>query len=180
MSVEAPEVEEQPDLSVQSGSLKEKLAARRAQLQSERTHVFPIPGYEDLIAARYKSLDYKALRKIGNRNAKLEGTSDGELANYADTLINACVELLRVDGDDPEKYPSLRDSGNVARWDDQTVREFFDPDLPTGTSARQAILAAIPGTQLALHFQRYDEWLSDVVPEIQEQMRGESEPSQEG
>lgn len=156
-------------------SLQERLAARREQLQQERTFVLPVLGYEDVgLHARYRVLSYEELRKIGKRNEKLEGTTEGELAVAADTLINACVELIERNDDD--SYVGL---GH--RWTPAAVRELFGLDLAPDATAREAVHAVLPGTQLMLHFNEYDGGLSDVAPEIAKEMaEGESEPSEEG
>lgn len=155
-------------------TLKERLAARREDLQHERDVVLPIPGYEDMLAGRYRVLSYRELRRIGKRNQGLEGTEDGELILAADTLIEACSELLEVKDDGA--YASTGQ-----RWNANGVRELFGADLPEGATARDAIFHVFPPTQteLMLHFNDYDEHLKQVVSEVDDKLVGESEARSE-
>lgn len=158
-------------------SLQERIAARRAQREQERSFVIPVPGYEDVgLAARYKVLRYEELRDVGRGNEDLEGTSEGELAVFADTLIRACVELLERDKDG--NYASLG-----CRWTTSGVREHLGVDLPEGATARQALFEVFNGpsggTDLALHFQQYDSESSRTAVAIEKDLSGESVASSE-
>lgn len=150
-------------------SLKERLAERREQLHQERTFVIEIPGYRDLIAGRYRTLPYEAIRKVYKRNEATLDTSEGELNSCADTLILGCVELLekRDDGE----YHSLD-----IRW--PNAADLFGVDLPEGVSdARAVVRAVLPGNELVKHAAEYNEQAEIVLPEVGKALEGESETS---
>jgi hypothetical protein len=178
----APEAVE-PEETGAGPSLAERVAARRRELARERTAVLAIPGYEDMLAARYRMLDFHTLRKIAERN-RGQDEADEEIANAADTLIHACVEILEVDtGDDGERV--YRSTGQ--RWTAKAARELFGAELPNEATARDALLAAIPGAagegdglNVMVHFAAYDRELSRGNKALAQMIQGESEPSPEG
>lgn len=162
-----------PALASTNGSLRDRLAARRHELQQERTFILKVQGYEDLgLHARYRVLPYEALRRIGENNKRAEGSAEGELAVAAATLIQACVELLerREDG----SYLPLGYS-----WSVEAAHDLFEVDLPDGALASNAMreIFAGPGgsTNMMLHFRDYDEQLAQAMPEVDEAIRGNSE-----
>ena len=175
MSATDVEPEVAPELSVvaSNGSLRDRLAAKRRELQQDRTFVLKVQGYEtEGLYARYRVLPYETLRRVGENNKRLEGSPEGELAIAADTLNQACVELLerREDG----SYLSLE-----CRWSDPKAWDLFGVELPEGATTRTAMYEIFTGpggsTNLMLHFKDYDEQLSNAMPEIDEAIRGNSE-----
>jgi hypothetical protein len=154
-------------------SLKAALRAKREQLFAERTFYLPVLGYEDDgLVAKYRALTYEQLRDIGKKNESLGDTSEGELTTYADTLVNACVELA----DGTERSENGNPVSLGVRWSATAANEFFGASLPEDATSRVAIRAVLPGNQLALHFAAYDVELSKVAPKIASQMVGEPEP----
>lgn len=150
------------------------MEARRRQRAKERSFVLPVRGYEDVgLNARYRVLGYEELRDIDLRNKDLDGP-EGELARYADTLIEACEELL--DGD----------QGLGCKWSSTAavLREKLGVDVPEGAGARDNVFAVFNGTgggnDLFLHWHEWDLEASKTVEEIDEEQAGEFRPSLEG
>lgn len=162
-------------------SLQERFARVREERSrsDEYTFELPVPGYEQIgLWARYRVLDYKELRQIGNDVAleKIKNDSEEELAEYATTIIRACVELLEKTGDD--SFQSLGYG-----WSADGIRK-LGADLPEGATARQAVFAVfngpMGGNHLFHHFREFSTRADEVGPALTEDVQGESEPSEEG
>lgn len=158
--------EPQQDTPTTGGSLRDRIAQRRLELQQERSFVLPISGYEDLLAAHYRVMSYSEFRKIGRRHEAIANTTEGELTVFADTLINACLELLEIqDGD----YVSTG-----KKWSVDAVRDLFGVDLPSDATVRQAVRQALTDTDLALHYRAYDLKADSVGPGVEDAVVGEA------
>lgn len=157
-------------------SLKERAAARRRQLEEDKSFVVPLIGYEDMFAVRYRALPLEDQMKIGERNAELK-KAEQAVANAADTIINSCIEFLEVKGKD--EYVSLG-----CKWTADTARELFGAELPEGASARDAVSAVFSGplgtTRLVVHADACDSETIKALSAVDEVISGESEPSVEG
>lgn len=134
------------------GSLKDRLQARRSELQRQTTEDFDVPGYEGVLVARYQLLDYKTLRGIISRSDKVPDPALQELNVMADTLIHACVDLLeyRSDGQHvPLGY----------RWGARAADALFGVAGADGLTARQATIASFPrDTLLMRHGVEVSQW----------------------
>lgn len=146
-------------------TLQEWLTAQREQLAQDRTEVIPVPGYEQRLAGRYRLLPLTNAEKIIE---KTETNTD----RYADSIIQSCVGLLEIVGEN-----EYRETGH--RWSSAGVRELFGIDLPEGATARQALLACFPEPlgpyRLYQHFVEIDEALSATQSSVDEELRGNSE-----
>ena len=159
-------------------SLQERAAARRQQLEQDHSFVLPLPGYEDMFAVRYRALSYGEMWRISDKNGALPNSPETDMANFADLLINGCVEFLEVKPDG--SYQSL---GH--KWGDaKGINESFGLGLPEGATARECVFAVFSGPQggnrLALHAAAYDAGLVQSTSEVAEETVGESGPSEEG
>lgn len=157
-----------------AASLQELIAARRAQRERERTFVVPVRGYEDLgLKARYRPLGYEELRDVDDRNQDAEG-AEGELSRYADSLLEANVDLLQ----DDQSLGCRWSSGPAA------LRDKLGIDVADGSTSRQCLFAVFNGpgggNDLFLHWTLWDREASRVVEQIDEEQVGESPPSEEG
>jgi len=154
-------------------SVQERLAARREQLQHDRFCELPVPGYEDILLARYRILGRTELKPIARNNAG-QDEDEQELCNALDTLIQACEDLLELKGSEDGKpvYESLG-----RKWTVATAREYFGVELPTDATARDALLAIFPPTQTELlaHFIAYDAELLTTAAEVDGAIQGNSE-----
>jgi len=146
-------------------TLQEWLAAQREQLAQDRTEVVPVPGYEERLAGRYRLLPLARAEKIVER-------AKSNLDRYADTIINSCIELLEITGEN--EYQS---TGHT--WNRDGVRELFGVDLPDNATSRQAVFAAFPPPmgeyKLYQHFVQIDEKLSAGAAAADEVIEGNSE-----
>jgi hypothetical protein len=159
-------------MSEGNASLQERLRASREALQKQRTFVLGVQGHVHAgLHARYRVLPYEELRRIGQRNPGLTGTPEGEVMVAALTIANSCLEVLDKNPDTGE----LTSVGNG--WNPEVVRELFpDADLPEHATSLNAIHEVFSGpdgqTNLMMHWQDYNEKVAEVVPEIDEVIRG--------
>lgn len=162
-------------MSTEIVSLQERLAHRRQQLTQERSFDLPVPGYEDDLVARYHPLSFKKNFDIETRNDKNPDRATATLNVILDKLIAACDGLFSKAEDG-----TLTDLGH--KWTVDAAKALFGiDDLDEGATARQAMLAIFPDTDLLIeHVKQYAEACTERVPQIQETLEGESEPSQEG
>src|ERR1039457_18670 len=83
-----------------STSLGERLLAARSQKQAAHEEVFEVPGYGGQLYARYRPLDFREARKIGQRHEHVKDEIERELRMAADTLVAACVSCeAHIDGE---------------------------------------------------------------------------------
>jgi hypothetical protein len=162
-------------LTTQPISLKDRLSELRQQAQEEHTFDLSVPGYENVLVARYRSLSYRDQRKIGQRHENEKDQIELELNVAADMLITACQAVLAKNDDG-----SLVEIG---KWNVQTAQEQFGVDFGdhAGTAtARQAITSILSDTNLMRHFADWLVATTDVNQKVDEVVQGESEPSLEG
>lgn len=153
-------------------SLQERVAARRKQRAKERTFVLPVRGYEDLgLYVRYKVVGYEEVKDILTRD-------EGDLARFADTLIEACVEFCEKDGDDYQ--------GLGCRWSSAAgvLKDKVGIEVPADMTARDNVFAvfngASGGTDLAFHYDAWETEATRTAAELDEEQADLSEPSEEG
>lgn len=155
-----------------SPSLQNRLSKRRAELQEDHPIDLEVPGFEDILVARYHPLDFQRSYKIENRHAKNKNEAERVLLTACDKLINACDGLYEKQEDG-----SLRDL--EYKWSAAAARDLFGLDIEETVTARQALLAIFPGPlQMALleHTRQYVEESNELQPQINEDLEGESEP----
>lgn len=165
-------------------SVKGRFAARRRELQS-KTVLDPlaVPGYDGLYA-RYRILGYEDMREIGLRNEEeAPSIAEGEKWTAADTLVDACVDLMEPIGKDDEGrliFQSLS-----YRWTAQAARDLFETEVPEDATGREALLSVFPYPQdmlLMTHFQEYVTdanlaGINDLEPRLMGESRAASEPT---
>lgn len=160
-------------------SLRGRLAHRREALRHREPFFVPVPGYEDILAAKYHAIDYRTLRRIGMRQADNKDVPESEIAVAADTLATACDGFYEVPAEWDGDESSLRDTGYT--WDVRAARDLFgvgEDELPDGSTARAAILAIVPDhTEVILHYGEYDREARAVNKRVSEELQGESEAS---
>lgn len=160
-------------IPISDGSLRDRLSTRREELRQQKPFDLDVPGYKGVLKARYHSLDYPAIRKIGLRQKDNPNQIESELMIAADTLVNACVCLLEV----------LPDGSGVRetafKWNAQTAWELFGighDEVPEEATSRVALLRIIPNsTALMLHYAEYDAKSRGVDDEVVRTVEGESE-----
>lgn len=163
-----------------SESIADILAQRRAQLANKRAKemTIPVPGYEDVLACRYRQLPAEEKLDIVHRHEGVGSDGANEIAAAADVLINACIELVKVTGKDDAG--ELQYEGLGYRWTADGVVALFKVELPENATARQAIRAVLDGEDILTHLSDYHFARIKILNEGDELVQGESEPSVEG
>ncbi len=135
-------------------TLRDRLRQRRAQIEREDRHDFDIPGYDGGLVGRYRRLSYEDLKPLLDAQQGGERAADEEVADNADFLIRACVELLGRE-DDGSLVP-LGDQGQPVRYD-----EGLDEALAISAStARGAVLAVFGNdVQMMMHAGTILRWM---------------------
>ena len=164
-----------------AGSLSDQIAARRRARAQKRSGLItiPVPGYEDLLHARYRRLDFEEKSQIAKQHEGLGDNPDEEVAAAADMLLRACEDLLQPDGVDERGKPAYVSLGK--RWTGPTIVDIFQLDeMPENVTARVALRAALGGEDLMDHFLAYMRQANDLDAADREDLPGESKPSVEG
>lgn len=149
--------EEQPA----PGSLAARMARRGEQLQNQRTEMFEVPGWEDILAVELRMLGYEESRKIGRRLSKVRDVAMQELYSFADQIIAATEGFFEVV--DGQRRP-------VDRTWMQLAREGVARPLPEDLTPRQAIIALLGDRRVAYLFNSWEEWMQGERPEVDEEV----------
>lgn len=154
-------------------SLQARVAARREQQIAARARSFlvPLPGFEDLLAARYHPLGFEIKRQIQIRHEQIGSDPADEVAASADILIAACDEVR-----DAETGATL-----AAGWTAGVVRDVFGlTDLPESATVRQALIVALGADGVMAHFGGYHREANRILDASEEKALGESTPALAG
>lgn len=82
-----------------STSLGERLLEARSKKQAAHEEVFEVPGYDGQLFARYRPLDFRRAREIGQHHERLRDEIEKELRVAAETLATACLGCeARIEG----------------------------------------------------------------------------------
>lgn len=162
-----------------NATLKGRLANRRGALLAKEPFFMPVPGYEGLIVAKYRALDYRTIRRIGMKQADNPDQPESEIAVAADSLVNACLGLYGVPEDWDGKEDTLIPTGHGYSAD--AARELFgvgQDELPEGSGGRLALLSIVPdATDVVLHYAAYDARSRQINDRLDKTLQGESEAS---
>lgn len=140
------------------GSLRSRMRARTQELEQQRTEIFPVPGYAELLAVELMPLGWERMQKIRERIAEMRDPSITpamkQLYVAADELIAATV-----------KFYEINDDGGRREIDDtwKSLAEAGIENFPQDASARQAVLALInkPSAPLLMPFyHQWGEWMT--------------------
>ncbi len=168
---------------VPAASFKERLARRRRELEADTTFELKVPGYDDLWA-RCRALGAEEMRLIGLRIegevAEMglepeEAQARGERLTAAESLSEACIELLEFKGLNDQQRPIFESTGYRFTW--QAARDLFGVDLPEGVSARTAVEFIFPYPRDMLMLMMSSDYMErslGFLPEIDKVLSGES------
>jgi hypothetical protein len=139
-------------------SFMDQLRARRTAIAEDTKKVFAVPGYDDLLMATYKRMEYAEVMQIVRRVTNSDKTRD-VLSAHADLIIRACVSLDAADGT------------HIADGYDITLAGFFGYD----TERAREIVTYVFANDLAMaaHSNQVLAWMQSSQPEIAEEFQGE-------
>lgn len=154
-------------------SLRDKVQARRAELQADTSTTLDVPGYEGILRARYRALSLKEINQIAERVGKMKDldATTRELYVYADSLVLACEAVYDADLDRSRKEGDPPPAGK--KWGTALAHDLgFEAANP-----RQAVFAIIArDTQVWAQYQTVLAWMDGENARIDEELAGESEP----
>lgn len=144
------------------GSLKARMGRRGRELESQRSEVFEVPGYDEIIAVELRMLGYEESRKIGQRVARhTREVAMQELYAFCDQILAATEGFFEVDGD--RRVPI------DATWT-SLARDASPVKLPEELTPRQALISLVGDRRVAYLFTAWEEWMrgerSDVDEEV--------------
>jgi hypothetical protein len=169
-------------------SLRDYLKAQREDRIHRKAQrmTFPVPGYEQKLAAQYRILEFEEKRSIGARHDNAgTGNNDGKdlVELSADGLINACVDLLEITGHDEAGKPVYQSLGMT--WMAPVIADLFAGVqgvnvIPQQTTAIQALRMVLDGDQIMDHFEDVGRESKKILAEAAQETAGEPQPSAEG
>lgn len=156
------EMEPVADESVNgAGSLAARMKRRGKELESQRTEVFEVPGWEEILAVELRLLGYDESRRIGRRLDKLRNEDMQELYSYADQLVAATEGFYEVDGD--RRAPIDKTWMDLARAAAATK-------LPEDLTPRQAIISLLGDRRVFYLFTDFEQWMRGERREVDEEV----------
>lgn len=157
-----------PDGVEQSSSLSDRMVAAAEQAEKQTTEKFDLPRFWGVLAVELRSLGYRTIRKIQQRNEKVRDPITRELYNMADQLVMATEGFYEVNG---ESYKEKDDT-----WVTLAKRM---PNSPDSLDPRKAILFLLEGDRhIHFLFGEWVEWSSSVRPGIDEEVAQDFETIQ--
>jgi hypothetical protein len=155
-------------------SVLDRLKKQRNVIAETRTVDIGVPGFAGLLVLRLGVLPRKKLAEITTRAAKPDISAD-ELFNLnADTLINACREVLARNSRD-EPLRSIDPDGETVKIDTHLARLLGMPDATRSREVVQVLFGAVPSPELAVGVAtgEYMTWASSANDELDEEFQGE-------
>jgi|SRR6188768_1313726 hypothetical protein len=156
---EQPEEHDDEQAPGADQSFMDKLRARRTAIANETTKVFDVPGYDGLLQATYKRMEYKDVMAIVRRVQSTDKSQE-VLNAHADLIIRAVTSIDAVDG------------SHISDGYDITLAGYFGI---VSERARE-ILSHVIANDLAMaaHSNQVLAWMQSSQPEIAEEFQGES------
>lgn len=155
------QVTQEMDTEPTGGSLAARMKRRGKELENQRTEVFEIPGWEEILAVELRMLGYEESRKIGRRLSKIRNESLQELYSYVDQIVAATEGFYEVDGD--------RRTPVDKTWMD-LARAGAPHKLPEDLTPRMAVISLVGDRRVAYLFNDWEEWMRGERPEVDEEV----------
>lgn len=144
-------------------SLAARMQARAEELQKQKTEVFTLPGWRDMLAVELKPLGFTAIDRINRRNERERNETTRKLYNMADQIIAATMGFFEVNKDDREPIEDT--------WISLANRL---PDAPDGLTPRQALLFLLGGDKFVhVLFLEWQAWALELQDEVDEEVEGD-------
>jgi hypothetical protein len=167
--------DEEPQVPGTAGpdSLLEELRSKREAISEERRHIIEIPGYGGRLAARYRAVSWREMRKGARKIREASADVAEAEVNLAAAALVRCCDCIMVRKDDGGPLIPLNEA--VASFGDEPVR--YDERLATAldieteaASKPTAIVRMVFKNQYALisHSAELDQWLKESSDEDDE------------
>lgn len=154
-----PQVDDLREPSTTPGgpSLRERMRAQAELMASQRSSVFPVPGYQSMLAVELRALSLDFTGRLADRHKKIQ-------VETQKTLMTACDIILAA----TEKFYEVDFNGHMRELEGYTWSRFaqevkgVDPSI----SERAKLLALIGDVNVSLLIQLWDAWMSEEKQEI--------------
>lgn len=134
-----------------SGSLQERMRARRKEIDNHKTEMFSVPGYEETVEVELSVLDFQQMDKITQRHERQRDPGIQKLYVAAEHLLAATVafhEVLPDGGTDPCEGVSWLSLALLA-----------NPDLSRDLPQRAALIDLVGTTQTMFLWGEWMTWI---------------------
>lgn len=145
------------------GSLAARLKERSKELETTISAIFPVPTLDDILAVELRLVGWEALRRIVSKHERNQVPAIRELYIAADQVLAGTLGFYEVDENGrrhkaPEEYT----------W--ETLARATGKNLPESLTPRQALIALVGDTNVALLWQTWQEWMTTRRPEVNEEV----------
>lgn len=158
----AVELEDDPSAVEASGSLSSRMERRSNELSSQRSDIFELPGWDDILAVELRLMGWESLRKIGIRNQKVKSVPLQELYTSIDQIVAGTERFYEIDESSGERRP-IRDT-----W--VTLARRTGKNLPQDLTPRQAVIALVGDTRVMTLYNAWQEWMKGERQEVDEEV----------
>jgi hypothetical protein len=141
-------------------SLAARMQRRRQAVEGQVTEKFPVPGWDDMVVVELKPLSWPAMRKIGERHARIRDQAMQELYTFCDHLIYATVAFHEVVGENTR--PTSHTWISLAQAGVQ--------NLPEDVTNRKAMLALIRDQLVPELWNDWREWQKHIGQDTEEEV----------
>lgn len=150
-----------PDTEAAPGSLAARMKRRGAELENQRTEIFPLPGWDEILAVELRVLGYEESRKIGRKLTRMRDETLQELYSFIDQIVAATEGFYEIDGD--------RRTPIDKTWMD-LARAAAAHKLPEDLTPRRAVLSLLGDRRVAYLFSDWEEWMKGERQEVDEEV----------
>lgn len=163
--VDLTDVEVDPPVTTQvaqreAGSLAQRMEARAGELERTVSAIFPIPTWEDILAVELRLVGWEALRRIVTKHDRHRVEAIKELYTAADQILLGTEAFYEVKEDGRERIESS--------WVD--LARATGRKLPAELTPRQALIALVGDTNVAILWRDWQEWMTTRRPEVDEEL----------
>lgn len=172
---EQPEFPDAPAPPSKSQStIMDALRAKRDEQTGDLTCDITVPGFSNMVKARYGVLPTKEMNVLGKRiSRQFKDEGERQLNAIVDVLIQACEGLYYVEPEDGSLTPIDPDeSGVVVTYSDPRLPAFLDFEASTARETLFGVFRNVEPSIIA-HGMKLSRWYEDTSKDVDEGFLGE-------
>lgn len=134
------------------GSLEERIAARRQQLEQNQTELFDVPGFEGIVQVELRLVGAKRQLAVMKEHQRIRAEEKQVVRVACDLILAATVQFHAV----------VDDEGNTELAEDVTWKKLaqaYDPLLDGTIQGRQALVRMIGENGVLDLLAEWKEWM---------------------
>jgi len=152
------------ETSAEPGSLAERLQQRSKELETTISAVFPVPTLDDILAVELRLVGWESLRRIVTKHERNQVPAIRELYVAADQIVLGTEGFFEIlDSEGPQRRRKVDHT-----WQD--LARATGKNLPQEVTPRQALIALVGDTNVAILWQQWQEWMTTRRPEVNEEV----------